>query len=252
MLRKPLIIKLTIKFKIMDFGRKEANFLNFKDDIYHLAPIPVVYKKLVDVDTLNQQLIAIAKFFFNENILDVPDERQIKKLGNPITFSDEVWKENQIPAIGVWHRVATNNFLKIDEEPVKKLKKIIENEYSNVLQLTTNLSVITPDISESWIQFYKNGDLKVLHNHERYGPPYPAERWSGAYYLDDGEPDVHMPYSGVFSFRVRNSNYYIKPHAGLLLMFPADILHEVHPFYGKTNRIVINFNINNEEIKWNM
>ncbi len=234
----------------MNYGRKNANFLNFKDDIYHLAPIPIVYKILNNTENLNKQLIGIAKKI-SENILDVPDERQIEKLGNPIVFSDEVWKEDQKPAVGIWHRVATNNFLRIDEDPVKEIKKIIEDEYAKVLQLTTIISSITPEISESWIQFYKNGDSKVLHNHERYGPPYPSERWSGAYYLDDGNPDPHMPYSGIFSFRVRDSNYYIKPKAGLLLMFPADILHEVHPFYGKKNRIVINFNINNEKIKWN-
>ena len=28
------------------------------------------------------------------------------------------------------------------------------------------------------------------------------------------------------------------------MLWPADILHEVHPFYGERPRIVINFNIN--------
>ena len=53
-----------------------------------------------------------------------------------------------------------------------------------------------------------------------------------------------MPYSGMFSFRVRLTSYYIKPKPGLLLMWPADILHKVAPFYGKSERVVINFNIN--------
>jgi hypothetical protein len=53
-----------------------------------------------------------------------------------------------------------------------------------------------------------------------------------------------MPYSGMFSFRVRQTSYYIKPKPGLLLMWPADILHKVAPFYGKSERVVINFNIN--------
>lgn len=53
-----------------------------------------------------------------------------------------------------------------------------------------------------------------------------------------------MPYSGMFSFRVRQTSYYIKPKPGLLLMWPADILHKVAPFYGKSEQVVINFNIN--------
>ena len=53
-----------------------------------------------------------------------------------------------------------------------------------------------------------------------------------------------MPYSGMFSFRVRQTSYYVRPKPGLLLMWPADVLHEVAPFYGKDERIVINFNIN--------
>lgn len=53
-----------------------------------------------------------------------------------------------------------------------------------------------------------------------------------------------MPYSGVLSFRVRNVNYFVRPAAGLLILWPADVLHEVHPFYGARERVVINFNIN--------
>jgi len=103
-------------------------------------------------------------------------------------------------------------------------------------------------ISESWVQFYKQADYKVLHNHERYGPPYPDNRWAGSYYIDDGDPDSTMPYSGVLSFRVRQVNYYVRPRPGLLLMWPADILHQVHPFYGSRERVAVNFNINTRRL----
>lgn len=230
----------------MEYGRFDGNLVKFKKDIFLLAPIPIVYKKFKNVTKLNKELIKIAKSNYVENVLEVPDERHINKLGNPITFKDEVWRETQIPAIGVWHRVPTNNFLNIEHDAVKKIRTMFEIEFYTILKSMFELRNIQAVITESWIQFYKNGDYKVLHNHERYGPPYPNNRWVGSYYLDDGNPDKHMPYSGVFSFRVRDSNYFIKPHSGLLLLFPADILHEVHPFYGTGNRIVINFNINGE------
>ncbi len=71
----------------------------------------------------------------------------------------------------------------------------------------------------------------------------PRHRWAGAYYVDDGAPDPSMPYSGVLSFRVRDQNYLFRPKPGLLLLWPSEILHEVHPFYGTRDRVAINFNI---------
>jgi len=228
-----------------EYGRGKPDFYKFCGDVFHLAPVPVVYKIFDDSAELNRALVDVALRLFSSDVLDVPDERQVDKLGAPIFFSEEVWKERQVPAIGIWHRVPTNNFLKFEDAHVVALKQRIEEEYQNALRIACNATNDLPSvITESWIQFYQNGDKKVLHNHARYGPPYTNNSWAGAYYIDDGAPDANMPYSGVFSFRVRDNNYYVKPKAGLLIMWPAEILHEVHPFYGERNRIVINFNIN--------
>jgi len=228
----------------MKYGRSKPELIPFEGNIYHLAPVPIVYKIFEENKELNKEIIASAKKNFQEKILEVPDERHVDELGTKRDFTAPTWKETQIPAVGIWHSVATNNILNIQEDPIIQLTDIIKHEFATVIKKTTDLTSVNSYISESWIQFYKNGDKKVLHNHERYGPPYPENRWAGAYYLDDGEPDENMPYSGVFSFRIRQSNHYFKPVQGMLLMFPADILHEVHPFYGQRERIVINFNIN--------
>ena len=65
----------------------------------------------------------------------------------------------------------------------------------------------------------------------------------GGYYLSDGEPIKDHPYSGVFAFHIRGMKYYIRPKKGMLMIWPYDIVHSVEPFYGKSYRSVINFNI---------
>ena len=229
----------------MDYGRTPNILHRVKEDVFHLAPIPLVYHKVAekDVEGWHAQLISEARKAFSEPLLEVPDVRHIHDMGNPRHFTDATWSEEQIPAVGVWHSVPTNGFLKLEVPSVTELRRLIQERYLHALSITEGRAN-EPWISESWIQFYKQGDYKVLHNHERYGPPYPHNRWAGAYYIDDGDPDPTMPYSGTLSFRVRQVNYYIRPFPGLLVMWPADILHEVHPFYGARERVVVNFNIN--------
>ena len=96
------------------------------------------------------------------------------------------------------------------------------------------------------MQYYEPGQGRGhnAHNHCRW---YDSEtkkiQFSGGYYLSDGEPLKDHPYSGVFAFHIREMKYYIRPQRGLLLIWPSDIIHSVSPFYGKTHRAVINFNI---------
>lgn len=216
------------------------------EDLFHLAPVPFIYHQVEDekLSHWHSQLITDAHQSFSESILEVPDVRHIKDLGAPPQFDALTWSEDQNTPIGVWHNVPTNGFLNLDREAIKTLRDLIEKRYLNVLKLMGIEDEHEAWISESWIQFYKNGDYKVLHNHERYGPPYPHNSWAGAYYIEDGLPDPTMPYSGILSLRIRQTNYYIRPRPGLLVMWPSDILHEVHPFYGSQERVVVNFNIN--------
>ena len=230
----------------MSFGRKYDVLHRVIEDLHYLAPVPVIYHEYTaaDLDSFHLELIRTARQSLSEPEIEVPDVRHRDDMGRRFEFGDDAWSEEQIPAIGVWHGVPTNAFLDNPAEPVRRLRALIVDRYRFALSATAQVDAVDPWISESWIQFYKDGDYKVLHNHERYGPPYPEERWSGAYYLADGTPDPTMPYAGMFSFRVRQTNYYIRPKPGLLLLWPSDILHEVAPFYGKDERIVVNFNIN--------
>jgi hypothetical protein len=220
--------------------------LRVAPDMFWFAPIPFVHHQAdpQSLDAWHGAMIAEARRAYTPAVLDVPDTRHAHDLGRPPDRVNAVWSESQPTAVGIWHRVPTNNFLHLGEPGAERLRALIEEKFLVALhtfQLAETSS--RARITESWIQFYRAGDNKVLHNHERYGPPYPRRPWAGAYYLDDGDPHPDMPYAGVLSFQVRGLNYFFRPRPGLLLMWPADVLHQVHPFYGSRERVVVNFNI---------
>lgn len=167
----------------MEYGRTPNILHHFVGDVFHLAPIPLVYHRVAeeDIEGWHAQLVREAREAFSESVLEVPDVRHIHDMGTPRNFRDTTWSEEQIPAVGVWHSVPTNGFLKLDTPSVGTLRGLIEERYLHALSATGVGRGHEPWISESWIQFYKQGDYKVLHNHERYGPPYPHNRWAGAY-----------------------------------------------------------------------
>jgi hypothetical protein len=237
--------------------RKEGN-------LYLINPIPVWKRELtsddvgMQVDVFNEKLVSIATEFYSNWEIEVPDERHIDKSQISYDYflemdNREFFKQNNEPSVGKWHAVKPNNFLDLQIAEVQILKNILLSDYRNALNqyeqieegsvfnLTENTSYV---MDESWIQFYKNGDYKVLHNHLRYWGDVDIHNiWAGGYYIDDGNPDIYQPYSGRFEFNIRNSHYIVKPTNGMILLWPGDILHMVHPFYGDGVRKCINFNL---------
>jgi hypothetical protein len=237
--------------------------------LHYVAPVPVWYQILTpeevgeDVSTFNEKLKRIANEYYQKWQVEVPDEKHLCKSVFPKHLLKDMvekktFSQKYDPAEGKWHSVPTNNFLSIPEPEVIKLKEIVLNCYQQALEdyhKTLNTFILDysyndckkthkANIDESWIQFYQNGDYKVLHNHLRYGfDPAFEHIWAGGYYIQDGKPDPYQPYAGKFSFRIRDYNHYIKPEAGLIMLWQGDILHEVHPFYGEEERICINFNL---------
>ena len=245
------------------------NKFNNSQHLHYIAPVPVWYQVLTsddlgeDLNQFNEKLKQIAQDYYQAWQIEVPDEKHLCKSVFPKHMLKEFVEKKTFvqptaPAEGKWHSVPTNNFLSIDEPEVKKLKTIVVNSYLKALEEFHNTmesfpldytfkdckKTHTPTVDESWIQFYQNGDYKVLHNHLRYGfDPAFEHIWAGGYYIQDGNPDPYQPYTGKFSFRVRDFNYYIKPEPGLIMLWPGDILHEVHTFYGEEERVCINFNL---------
>ena len=134
-----------------------------------------------------------------------------------------------------------NDFLEAENADVDVINRRIKNGFKELIATTKE-----PVITESWLQYYEptEGRGHNAHNHNRW--QFNEERpnmYSGGYYLSDGEPIKDHPYSGVFAFHVRGEKHFVRPKAGMLLIWPHDIVHSVEPFYGKKHRAVINFNI---------
>lgn len=102
--------------------------------------------------------------------------------------------------------------------------------------------------AEGWINVLPRGGLNTPHDH-------PAWVWSGCYYVSVPEGDNEL--SGNIEFfdtrtNVRTltvdgaacfaSKFFMKPHAGMLLMFPSYLRHWVYPNDSDEERVTIAFN----------
>jgi uncharacterized protein (TIGR02466 family) len=101
-----------------------------------------------------------------------------------------------------------------------------------------------------WANVNQHGHYNRLHIHT-------ACDWSVVYYVSPGLPNPDTPVNGRIEFRdprplagycvtpgfTSGQPMLLKPHAGLMVVFPAWIEHWVHPFYGQGNRISIAVNV---------
>ena len=216
------------------------------DNIFHLAPIPV-YKKIYKKDIITNRV-----YDFGLRVLS----KEQKRMGQELVdrFDDErystyevnynrqeEWIENhELQPIGSRFYVPPNDFLSIENKDIEVIKRRI---IAGFIEL---IGPAKPTITESWLKYYEptEGRGHNAHNHNRWQHSEEKPKmYSGGYYLSDGNPHPDHPYSGVFAFHIRGEKHFIRPKAGMLLIWPHDIVHSVEPFYGKEHRAVINFNI---------
>jgi hypothetical protein len=213
------------------------------DNVYHLAPIPV-FMKVYDDHELHDEVFQLG--------LDVLSPAQ-KKMGQelPEVFDSErqqhyqvnyerreMWVEpTEYNPIGSRFWTPPNDFLDRPEGCVQEIKRRCENGFIELLDTLQFQHRRIPTITESWIQYYNPTEGRGSPDEET------ILNFVGGYYLSDGEPLKDHPYSGVFTFHIRGMSYFIRPKKGMLMIWPYDIVHSVKPFYGKTQRCVINFNI---------
>ena len=116
-----------------------------------------------------------------------------------------------------------------------------------------------PDwIASAWANINGPGDANVCHFR-------PGWFWSGTYYVDDGGVWTDHSFGGDFEMvdprgsapamlaptmvyageggRVIGSTEWIRPRAGLLVLFPSWLQHQVRAYRGKRERISIAFNL---------
>jgi uncharacterized protein (TIGR02466 family) len=101
---------------------------------------------------------------------------------------------------------------------------------------------------EAWANVNRAGDFNRMHIHG-------MSTWSGTYYVDDGDPPTEQEFgtaleitdasaqrSATFFPTILSAGIFIKPRAGLMVLFPSYLPHMVMPHRGKRPRISIAFN----------
>jgi uncharacterized protein (TIGR02466 family) len=103
--------------------------------------------------------------------------------------------------------------------------------------------------ASAWATICRAGAYHAPHSH-------PDSAWSGVYYVDPGTERPDRPLSGVLEFLDERAGveavtapgdpygepFRVRPHAGLLVVFPSWLYHWVHPSAGQTPRMAISFN----------
>jgi hypothetical protein len=223
-----------------------------QDNLFLLAPIPVYVKQFDDhelhdlVYDLGFNELTSEQKLMGQELPEQYDHGRQDTYEVNYNRMDKWVEPTEFNPIGSRFTVPTNEFLAREEECVKEIRKRCTDGFNNFLNMLDFKHNNNPTITESWIQYYDptSGRGHNQHNHCRWSHEESTPlSFVGGYYLSDGEPLSDHPYSGVFTFHIRGMSHFIRPKKGMLIMWPSDIVHSVKPFYGKTHRCVINFNI---------
>jgi len=152
------------------------------------------------------------------------------------------------------------DFFKSDLQAVQELKSFCEESLMHVVKDVNQydddfMNQLVPDIRESWTHITNNNGYHDAHKHLNTS-------WGGIYYLNAGEcgevededgilrmNGTNRFYSPIQYFCLDPSMQYLRhdaadisPENGVLVIFPAYLLHSATPYIGKKDRVVVSFN----------
>lgn len=149
-----------------------------------------------------------------------------------------------------WH--SEGDLLVWPEPEIAALKQRITDTLSTMIEQTHNpaFTLDTRTRLVAWANVSRDGAYNAIHNHS------PA-LFSGVYYASAGAPSTTEgregliefvdprpgPHGGPLPTHAFNTPLKIQPETGMILVFPAWLLHFVHPYYGAEPRISIAFNM---------
>jgi len=200
-------------------------------DIIDLNPTPMVVYEIPNQELINQQFKEVSKIIPEQNLY-------INKNQDP--NKDNLLFGNQNAY------VPGNRILEFDVQCVHVVKEIIIEKVIALLKMYFHNNEWSINITNSWIQKYKDGSFLSPHNHmiiENEEPNY--KYFSIAYYIDDGNPDETHTFNGCVSFQVNHKLFNIRPKPGLLLIWESHLIHSVNPFFSKNGqeRMMLSANI---------
>lgn len=153
--------------------------------------------------------------------------------------------------VGGWH--STTDLLNWNAPCVKELRQRLERFAVELTRLVLNPSMENHKVQfaiEAWANVLKYGEYNSMHNH-------PNAFWSGCYYVNGNDAVDDHPFSGKLELidprpgaslsYAENTNLYgrylLNPVAGQMIVFPSWLQHQVHPYFGDSERVSIAFNV---------
>ena len=192
------------------------------------------------------------------------DEKHSSKKDELITHAYDL--KNQGKTSGVADIAKKNlfeskfDFFNSDLQVVQELKSFCEESLMSVVKDVNKyednyMNQLVPDLRESWTHITNNNGYHDAHKHLNTS-------WGGIYYVDVGECGEVVDEDGITRMNGTNRFYSpiqyfcldpsmqylrhdavdISPENGVLVIFPAYLLHSATPYSGKRDRIVISFN----------
>ena len=152
------------------------------------------------------------------------------------------------------------DFFNSELQAVQELKVFCEESLITVIKEVNQydddyMSNLVPDLRESWAHITNNNGYHDAHKHLNTS-------WGGIYYVNVGECGQIVDEDGILRMNGSNRFYSpiqyftldpsmqylrhdvadISPEDGVLVIFPAYLLHSATPYTGKKDRVVISFN----------
>lgn len=201
--------------------------LDIRENLAQLFPTPVVVYPWPDSDRLNIELrdIVLAK--------------------------EKESKGSMRSNVGGWH--SKTDFFHWNANCVREIENRVARLFLAVTRAMTagqeNRRNMEFNIN-GWANINRDRSYNNIHNH-------PNWIWSGCYYVSSGEPEPRDRFNGKLELidprfglslmSVQGADLaeqcLIDSEPGVMVMFPAWLNHQVHPFHGRGERISIGFNV---------
>ena len=152
------------------------------------------------------------------------------------------------------------DFFNSELQAVQELKVFCEESLMTVVKEVNQydddyMSHLVPDLRESWTHITNINGYHDTHKHLNTS-------WGGIYYVNAGECGQVVDEDGILRMNGSNRFYSpiqyftldpsmqylrhdvadISPEDGVLVIFPAYLLHSATPYTGKKDRVVVSFN----------
>lgn len=162
-----------------------------------------------------------------------------------IEKSEESLKKSNV---GGWH--SSLDFLARDAPAIQQLRERLWTFTQDLIQQFSQVEKKPNFRIDGWANVLRKGQYHSVHSH-------PNATWSGVYYVTGNEEVKDQPFSGRFELldprpgaslnyadsSTLYSRFLLNPKPGQMLVFPSWMQHQVHPYFGDTERITIAFNV---------